>query len=121
MLFRSTGTPSIAANSEPRLGNAAFAITGTSAPSLGFGWVVLGFGQASVPVAGVQVQVDPNLGPTTVFVGADARGACAQPLPLPASASWAGVSLYSQFLWLDACNPQGLSASAGLRITLRPQ
>ena len=99
------GVPSIAANSEPRLGNTSFAVTGRSAPASGFGWLLMGFGQSSLPMVGVQILIDPNLNPASFFLGTDVRGSAVQPMALPTAASWANTNLFAQFLWLDACAP----------------
>jgi len=116
------GMPRIAANSEPRLGNVLFAWVGENAPPSGFGFLMLGFAQTSQPVAGIQLLVDPAIGPpVVVFVGADARATATWPLPIPAAANYANVQLCGQFAWLDACGPAGLSATPGLRIVTRPQ
>lgn len=115
-----SASPGIAANSESRLGNSAFALLGTRAPVNGFGFLVLGFGSAALPVAGITLLVDSNLSSVVTFLGADLRGTAIKELPLPNDLSFANLSLFAQFAFIDSCAPQGLSASRGLQFTLRP-
>ncbi len=115
-----TGAPTLAANSEADLGNAAFAfVSGNAAPGA-LGVFALSFAPSSLPFSGVTVLVD-IADPAAIIDAkfADARGLAAWPLALPNEAIYDGLHLYSQFAWTDACAPQGLSATAGLDVTLR--
>ncbi len=116
------GTPLLGGNSEPRVGNAAFALIGNAGPASGPGLLLIGFGAASQPVLGIQLLVDPSQGPPIALtVGSDARRTAFWRLAIPADPGYAGIHLFSQFIWVDPCGPAGFSASAGLDLTVRAQ
>jgi hypothetical protein len=114
------GAPRVRSNGEARLGSTTFALVGENGPASGFGYFTLGFGQASIPIAGITLLVDLSDPSAWVeFIAADARGAHARSLPIPSLSLYDGLPIYTQYAWLDTCQPQGLSASAGLRTALR--
>ena len=113
------GEPRLLANSEPRLGNDAFAYTMDHAPASGGGFVLLGLVPGALPIAGISVLVNPNTA-VAQFVLSDAHGEATQRFAMPADPAFAGLSVYAQVGWLDACGPMGLSASRGLALTIRP-
>ena len=114
------GEPRVRSNGEARLGSTTFALVGENAPPSGFGYFVLGFDQANIPIVGINLLVDlSNPSAWAEFIAADARGTHARLLPLPSLSLYDGLPIYTQYAWLDTCQPQGLSASAGLRTALR--
>ena len=114
------GEPRVRSNGEARLGSTTFALVGENAPTNGFGYFVLGFDQANIPVVGINLLVDlSNPSAWAEFIAADARGTHARLLPIPSLSLYDGLPIYTQYAWLDTCQPQGLSASAGLRTALR--
>jgi hypothetical protein len=114
------GEPRVRSNGEARLGSTTFALVGENAPPSGFGYFVLGFDQANIPVVGINLLVDlSNPSAWAEFIAADARGTHARSLPIPSLSLYDGLPIYTQYAWLDTCQPQGLSASAGLRTALR--
>lgn len=114
------GEPRIRSNGEARLGSAGFAIVGENAPPSGLGYFALGLDQVNVPIVGINLLVDlSNPSAWAEFLAADSRGSHARLLPLPSLAIYDGLPVYTQYAWLDACQVQGLSASAGLRTVLR--
>jgi YVTN family beta-propeller protein len=113
------GEPRLLGNSEPRVGNGLFAYAMDHAPASGGGFVLLGLAQALLPIAGISVLVDPNVA-VAQFVLSDTHGEAVQRFEMPADPVFAGLSVFAQVGWLDACGPQGLSASRGLALTIRP-
>jgi hypothetical protein len=98
----------------PQPGNLDFAAMCTRAPANAGTLYAIAFGTAPapLPIAGVQFYLDPS---STVagFTTANGLGAARVPLGLPAWVS-PGFSLAFQFGFLDACGPQGLTASDAL-------
>lgn len=113
------GAPRLLGNSEPRLGNAAFAYAMDGAPAGGGGFLLQALAPANVPLAGVTVLVDPASA-VARFLFADAWGGAVVPFAVPGAAAFVGLPLYAQVGWLDPCGPQGLSASAGAALAIRP-
>jgi YVTN family beta-propeller protein len=114
------GAPRVRSNGEARLGSTGFALVGENGPASGFGYFVLGFDQANIPIVGINLLVDlSNPSAWAEFIAADARGTHARSLPIPSLSLYDGLPIYTQYAWLDTCQPQGLSASAGLRTALR--
>jgi YVTN family beta-propeller protein len=106
-------------NSEPRVANAGFALVADHGPVNGGGLLALGLAPASLPVAGVTLLVDLSVGFFT-FVPTDGLGVASYRLPIPANPALAGLPLYAQVAFVDACAPGGLSSSRGLSLSLRP-
>jgi hypothetical protein len=72
-------------------------------------------------VAGITLLVDVVAAPgVIVFVQSDARGIATWALPIAADPALAGLPLFAQVAWVDACGPQGLSASRGLGLIVQP-
>ncbi|MCB9876108.1 MAG: beta-propeller fold lactonase family protein [Planctomycetes bacterium] len=113
------GEPTLAANSEPRLGNARFGFVLRAAMPGTVGVFALSLGSASLPILGVEVLVDPATA-VLVTVPSDAFGEATVAFPVAASPAVAGVTVYSQALWLDLCAPQFWAASRGLATTIVP-
>lgn len=111
--------PQLWGNSEPRLAAAHFGYGASQAPTSSVGFLVLGLLPAALPIAGVQLLVEPSTSAVS-FVQSDARGTAMHRLPLPSSPGLVGLSLHAQIGWLDPCAPAGLSASAGVGLVLRP-
>ncbi|HZN40049.1 MAG TPA: beta-propeller fold lactonase family protein [Planctomycetota bacterium] len=113
------GFPRLGANSEPRVGNSQFGYVMDNVPPNSLALHVLALGPASIPVFGVELLIDP-LTAVVFTVPSDPYGSALYPFPIPPVAGYVGLSIYAQSLWLDACGPQGVSSSAGLRFTIRP-
>jgi hypothetical protein len=109
----------LAGNSEPRLGNAAFGMPMRNAPANGLGLLGLAFGQTSLPILGITLLVDP-LTAVPVPIYADAFGDALHPFAIPASPIYTGLEIDAQALWLDACGSELWSSSAGLAVIVRP-
>jgi YVTN family beta-propeller protein len=114
-----SGVSTLAGNSEPRLGNAAFGMPMRNAPANGLGLLGLAFGRTSLPILGITLLVDP-LTAVPVPIYADAFGDALQPFAIPASPVYTGLEIDAQALWLDACGSELWSSSAGLAVIVRP-
>jgi DNA-binding beta-propeller fold protein YncE len=113
------GAPAIAANSEPRVGNAQFGfVLGNAQPNT-LGLLALALGPGSVPVLGITVLVDP-LSAVPIGVAADGFGSALHAFPIPPSPANVGLVIHAQALWLDTCGPQWWASTAGLQFTVRP-
>jgi hypothetical protein len=113
------GAPTIGANSEPRIGNARFGYVLGNAQANTFGLLALALGQASLPVLGITVLVDP-LTAVPIGVAADGFGDSIHPFAIPQSPGVVGLSIDAQALWLDSCGSQYWASSAGLVFAVRP-
>jgi YVTN family beta-propeller protein len=113
------GSSTLFANSEPRVANLRFGYGMANTPPNSLGLVALSLGQASIPVLGITVLVDPATVVTST-VASDAFGGAIHPFPIPTSSSNVGLLITAQTLWLDACGSQFWSSSPGLRYTVRP-
>lgn len=113
------GDPRLAANSEPRIGNLQFGYVMQNAQPNSFGLLALALGQASLPVLGVELLVDPS---TVVAIGvaSDGFGDALHRFPIPNTPGFVGLSIYAQALWLDLCGSQWWASSRGLAFTVRP-
>jgi hypothetical protein len=76
-------------------------------------------GQGSLPVAGVQLLVDPGTA-VSLFLLSDAWGGAAATFPVPQVPGYVGMQLFAQVGWLDPCGPQGIITSRGLQFAIRP-
>ncbi|MGH7151088.1 MAG: hypothetical protein ACREIU_10335, partial [Planctomycetota bacterium] len=115
------GAIAISVPSIPKVGNALFGLTCAGAPPNGVG--LLGVSAAPLPaplvVSGAAVWIDPLallLLPST----SDGAGAAVFSLPIPPVSSLAGGQVFSQFAWLDACAPGGVSASNAIQVVVQP-
>ncbi|MBL8898856.1 MAG: hypothetical protein JNM84_14550 [Planctomycetes bacterium] len=117
------GRPLIGVRSQPHIGNASFALDGARAPQSTAGSLLLSLGTLPVglPIVGIELWVDPTA-PLFVsaFAGSDAHGHTLAPLPLAIDPTILGASLAAQYLWIDGCGAQGLSATDALRLTVQP-
>jgi DNA-binding beta-propeller fold protein YncE len=114
-----TGASTLLANSEPRVGNAAFGYTMHQAPANSFGVIALALGSASLPALGVQIHVDP-LTAVPIAIASSPHGDSYHHFPIPPVPAHVGLSIHAQALWLDACGSEFWSASPGLSFTVRP-
>ncbi|MCA8956893.1 MAG: hypothetical protein KDC87_12520 [Planctomycetes bacterium] len=112
------GMPVLDAGSEPRVGNAEFSLTGQGAPARAFGILGTGVDQARIPLLGVELLIDVAKPAVYFSLAADPRGELALRLPIPDDATLVGSAFYQQVVWTDACGPQGLSATQGLKVTI---
>jgi hypothetical protein len=106
----------------PQRGNAAFALVCTNAPAPGTGVAQFSLSllPQALPIAGFELWVDPAQLFLALPVSRSVLGAAALPLPVPNSPAVVLATTAVQFLWLDACAPQGLSASSGLQLLILP-
>ncbi len=79
----------------------------------------IGTASASVPVFGVNLNVDLTLPYLQVLASANAQGRFNVNVPIPMQGA-AGATIYAQVVTLDAGGPQGLAASQGFRVTICP-
>jgi choice-of-anchor B domain-containing protein len=105
-----------------QVGNGGFRVTGRDMLGSSAAVLFLGTRAASIPIAGIELLVDPT-GPFAAFAvptggGGSGQGSAVLPLPLPNDPMLAGGTLYSQWVTLDPAAPAGLSASRGMRSTL---
>jgi hypothetical protein len=118
-------TIDIAIGSLASVGNSAFTIWCTKAPTTSpLGLFVFAAQQAPVqpPFLGVSLAFTPQSVITTVaYVPASfGLGLQRQPLPIPSAPGLIGFTVFGQFAFFDAqCGPQGISASNGLTIAVQ--
>jgi hypothetical protein len=102
----------------PEAGNGGFSLTlETSAPHVAVSLFLLGTARAMppLPVEGVDVHVDPSAAASLVF---NLNGSSAVlALPIPATASLRGLTLFGQTLHFEVFG-NSLGASPGLEITI---
>jgi choice-of-anchor B domain-containing protein len=105
-----------------QVGNAGYRLESRSLLGGTAALLLLGARAAAIPVAGVELAVDPT-GPllvmTTTASGAGpGQGTAGIPLALPNDPALAGATLRAQWLALDPAATAGLSASRGMQFTL---
>lgn len=105
----------------PQIGNAAFALASTRGPANGTGALLISAQRLATPLRalGVDLWVDPaapfvTLGASTGVLGAGRVG-----IGIPASPGLQGVNFAAQFVWVDGCGSQGLTASDAVAVTIR--
>jgi hypothetical protein len=106
----------------PRSGDGRFAMTCVGAPPLAAGLLAVGVAShhAGIPVAGIQLHLDPHRFLLPVAASSDATGYAVTPWPLPAKTG--GSRFFAQFVWWNPPSCQGpglLSASQGLDVTVQ--
>jgi hypothetical protein len=106
----------------PRVGNTAFALAGTRAPSNGSGVLLLSGRALPSPLVflGAGVWVDPTASLLMLGVPSTGLGTTRVPLPIPNNSFLTRARLAAQFVWADTCGPLGLSASGGLSFGFSP-
>lgn len=124
-----------AAGIEPRLdfdggaakvGNTTFALVADRLVGGAQSAFLLAFAAGNTPFSGIDVLVDLSVPPIALSVtangaaGVPGAGRANLPLGIPASASLAGVTLFSQTVVFDPQGPQGLAATRGMRFTICP-
>lgn len=105
------------ANSEPKLGNGSFGLVMRGASPSAPGVLLLSAFRAQIPVAGIEILVDPFAGDALSYA-ADELGIGWLRVPIPSLASFEGVTLRAQAIGLETCGPAGLAATNGLEFTL---
>ncbi|MEZ5966286.1 MAG: hypothetical protein R3F56_20790 [Planctomycetota bacterium] len=102
----------------PNVGNAAFQFTLTHGRPGAFAACVLATGKAAIPFAGGTLLLDPTAAYFGVlgFTTLSPAGEGAVPFPIP---RYAGLDLYTQWVFVDPSMPGGLGLSDGVRITIR--
>jgi choice-of-anchor B domain-containing protein len=78
--------------------------------------LILGFGDSSLSVSGVNIAVDLSLPFVQLTVPTDASGKAVVPFPIPANPP--EVTLYAQFLVTDPTGPIGLTTTQGVRFDM---
>lgn len=117
--------PRLQAAGLPRIGNAGFALTCSNLLGGAPGLFLFSPTQARIPLPGGELLVDPDATLSVFRValgvpGVAGGGVAPLPLPVPADPALAGARLYVQAAFFDSAAALGLSASAGLRITIQP-
>jgi hypothetical protein len=113
------GAAWLGAQGTPVAGSNQFALTLQRGPAGALGFFVLAAGRLPAPVdfGGIQCWLDPMQFVSMPMRANDAAGAAVQPLPL--QGAWFGLDLWFQWVGFDACGPQGLATTAGLRVTVQ--
>jgi hypothetical protein len=114
------GPLAITFGSMPKVGNLAFAPVCTQTQSNGPGFLLASLAPLAqpIPVVGVNLWIDPNT-LVSAFAPANGLGAARSPLPIPAGVP-AGTMLHFQYGFLDACGPQGVTASDAVTAIVLP-
>jgi hypothetical protein len=113
------GPIAISLTSLAQVGNAAFAPVCTRAPANAIAFLMTSFQPLPAPlqVAGVNVWLNPV--PSVLSLASvNGLGAARCGLPLPVTAPL-GLGLNFQFALLDACGPQGITASSAMTVVLQ--
>ena len=95
------------------IGNGGFAIEAEQALGGALLAELLGIDTADVPVFGVDVLVDDAL---ITLAFATSAGTASFPLPIPNTASLAGMHVFAQILTVDPAGPAGIAASDGMQV-----
>ena len=92
----------------------------TRAASNAAGGILLSFNRLQNPLQflGIDVWVDLNAAGFVVSSATDPRGIARVGIPVPNAPGLVGARLFTQFAWVDACGPMGLTASDALEIVL---
>jgi hypothetical protein len=120
-----TSTPGCAgvvwlgASGTPFAGSNQFALVSHRGPANAGGFFVMAALPLTTPLSfgGLLAWLDGNSVVAMPVRVNDAAGTAE--LPMPLSSAWFGLDVYCQWFGLDACGPLGLSASAGLRVTVQ--
>ena len=124
------GLHCLGAKSSPVIGNQAFELECSNAPTSTLGIMVIGTlpDVAGSDPLGLGFNLHLLLGPAILAADvypSDANGVGHYPLPIPGSAVLIGFGLYAQSIWAwdpAACSPTpiGWSSSHALAVTLQP-
>ncbi|MBK9385598.1 MAG: hypothetical protein IPN34_12375 [Planctomycetes bacterium] len=111
----------IAVSEQPRLGASGFAITAANAPGNASGLLFASFaGLANaIPVAGIELWIDPAQVFLNVPVASDAQGYAHLDVPIANNPAYLGATTHLQAIFASTCAPQGLDATPALRITVQ--
>ncbi|MBK8979944.1 MAG: hypothetical protein IPM29_28940 [Planctomycetes bacterium] len=105
-------------NTQPRLGDAGFAIVvdgiAPALPSV----MLVGFARASLPLFDIELRIDPT-GSFGVDFGTDARSQGVVSAPIPADPALVGGTLLFQAAQPSSCGALSLQLSPGLAITVQ--
>ncbi len=103
----------------PFAGSSNFALVAHRGPAGALGFFVLAADRLAAPMnfGGLQCWLDPMQFVTMPMRTNDAAGTAVQPFAL--QGAWFGLDLWFQWVGVDACGPQGLATSAGLRVTVQ--
>ncbi len=104
----------------PFVGNGAFGVAGTLGPLNGGGALLLATGQlaSALPFLGVDFWIDPARYVLAINATTNALGTSRVTLPIANDPTLTGLRIDTQYLWLDACGSQGLTASKGTQFTV---
>jgi YVTN family beta-propeller protein len=111
----------LAGNKKPSIGTTGFALAATGAPANAGGIFAFSALPASIPIAGITALVDVN-DPSFSYasLNADGNGTLVISADIPNAAALVGTFVYVQAAAADPSNPGGLSASNGVKVTIRP-
>ncbi|MCR9247172.1 MAG: hypothetical protein NXI31_19235 [bacterium] len=112
----------IRTRSAPVVGDGQFALTCGTVPVGSPTLAAVSFAGLTTPIAlpGADLWVDPNVMLASIGLPVDSWSTATLPLPLPNDPGFAGLPLFAQFLWLDACPATALGASDAIAITIQP-
>ena len=114
-----SGPPKLVGNSEPFIGNGQFGYALENAQANSFGILAMALGQASIPILGVQLMIDPTTA-VLIAMASDDLGNTNHAFPIPADAALIGATIYTQGLWLDWCGAELWASSDGVSATIQP-
>ena len=97
----------------PRVGATGLRLSVDNLEPNASAWLIVGWAQGNVNVAGVDIHVDPQASYATDFA-ADAQGHADVALPIPADANLGNQRVYMQIVARDSQAANGFSASRGM-------
>jgi hypothetical protein len=107
----------IAGNSTLRIGNQAFAVVVSGAPTGTTGWFMPSGQRAQIKVVDLDLLVDLNSG-VILPVRVDGSGEAVIPIAVPNDPRWIGVKVDMQAALIAPCGQLGVAASPGLELTV---
>jgi YVTN family beta-propeller protein len=108
-------------NREPSIGTNGFALVVTGAPASAPGLFGLSTAPASIPISGLTALIDfTSPGFSLLDVVADSNGMAALSTDIAANPALIGAFAYVQAVFVDGASLGGLSASNGVKVTIRP-
>ncbi|MBM3975487.1 MAG: hypothetical protein FJ299_00680 [Planctomycetes bacterium] len=115
------GAPVLAANTVPKVNTPGFALATTNTAPNAPGVFAVGSAPASLTLLGITANIEVFTPPALLYPAlAGPTGLAQKPIGIPNDAGLAGLTLFAQSAWLDACGPAGLSASRGVAVTIQP-
>ncbi len=115
------GALALGASDWPQIGNASFALSSTNGPANAMGLLMFSSNVLPQPliVGGALVWPDPTAALTLLPVSSNDVGFAEVPLRMPADATLAGLTVFTQFLWPNNCPPNTVATTAAARIVVQ--